>query len=532
MRRAWLLVALCAAAGALAPAAAARPRPASPWAASGLVRAPGGPFLRDRLGRRLQLHGVNLVAKCGGGARATDAPGTPCVGPTRRAAARLRPLARGRRSGPALHRRRRPHARAPRVQLGAARDHLAGPRARAEGREARRSALLRAPRRGHAVPAARRRRALRRRHRPALPGPHRPHRRPAAPGRDPLAHRHAPGRLRLRLLATPRAPSPWNGEGAAPWATCTDGDPFGPPDSWDETYGDPAGITAIHHFFSNDVRGDLQGQFARVWRVVARHFRGDRAVLGYDVLNEPADVTDRLFDRELECLYAGPVRARRLMPASRDAGADRGVVGAIQAADPTHVVFVEPSVLTNFGAGQTLGIAQPLRLRNVGLAFHPYGGPSAFAKVLEERGADADAPAGRPAALRRRVRRHLRRRGQRGHRRAGRAVLGVLELLVRPPAARSRPARWPRGCSTSARAGPTALRPGRSPAPIPRRPRARRRGRPSIRPRAASASPTGSTTASRRRRSSCSPAARTPGATASGVTGARVASARGRGCSR
>lgn len=64
-------------AAALVPSTAA----ASVW--SGLVRARGGAYMTDSLGRRLQLHGVNLVAKCGGGAVATKAAGNPCVGPMR-----------------------------------------------------------------------------------------------------------------------------------------------------------------------------------------------------------------------------------------------------------------------------------------------------------------------------------------------------------------------------------------------------------------------------------------------------------------
>ncbi len=56
-------------------------RGATAWAGAGIVRAPGGAFLTDAFGRRLQLHGADLVAKCGGGAVATSAAGSPCVGP-------------------------------------------------------------------------------------------------------------------------------------------------------------------------------------------------------------------------------------------------------------------------------------------------------------------------------------------------------------------------------------------------------------------------------------------------------------------
>ena len=48
---------------------------------AGMVQARGGPFLTDGLGRTLQLHGVNLVAKCGGGSVDMPQAGTPCVGP-------------------------------------------------------------------------------------------------------------------------------------------------------------------------------------------------------------------------------------------------------------------------------------------------------------------------------------------------------------------------------------------------------------------------------------------------------------------
>ena len=35
------------------------------------------------------------------------------------------------------------------------------------------------------------------------------------------------------------------------------------------------------------MRADLQGQYARVWHAVAAHYRGNPAVVGYEVVNEP-----------------------------------------------------------------------------------------------------------------------------------------------------------------------------------------------------------------------------------------------------
>jgi hypothetical protein len=54
------------------------------------------------------------------------------------------------------------------------------------------------------------------------------------------------------------SPAPWNGEGAPPWATCTGGQTFTAPPLWSNAYFDPAVKAAVHNFFSNDVRGDLQ----------------------------------------------------------------------------------------------------------------------------------------------------------------------------------------------------------------------------------------------------------------------------------
>jgi hypothetical protein len=79
LRHRWLLALVCGC--TLVGHAAAATTPTDPWAQIGSVRAPGGPFLRDAHGRRLQLHGVDLAAKCGGGARPLKGSGTPCVGP-------------------------------------------------------------------------------------------------------------------------------------------------------------------------------------------------------------------------------------------------------------------------------------------------------------------------------------------------------------------------------------------------------------------------------------------------------------------
>ncbi len=43
----------------------------------------------------------------------------------------------------------------------------------------------------------------------------------------------------------------------------------------------------VLHFWTNDVVGNLQGQFDLVWATVAKYFSNDPWVLGYDPYNEP-----------------------------------------------------------------------------------------------------------------------------------------------------------------------------------------------------------------------------------------------------
>ena len=58
----------------------------------------------------------------------------------------------------------------------------------------------------------------------------------------------------------------FDGEGAPNWAVCTNGVPsVDPPGRWSLEYATKAAGIAFHHFWDNNVRGDLQGQYDRVW---------------------------------------------------------------------------------------------------------------------------------------------------------------------------------------------------------------------------------------------------------------------------
>ena len=169
-------------------------------------------------------------------------------------------------------------------------------------------------------------------------------------------------------------PTPWNGEGAPPWATCTAPARFLHPQKWGPGYIDPAVKVAIHHFFANDVSGDLQGQFDRVWSAVARHFRGDPRVIGYELYNEPEDFSlgEATFSAELQCFYGGPAHEPASCADSGSQAPADGAIGSIQAADPRHIVIYEPPVVTDNDHPDTIGISEPLRFHRLALAFHAY----------------------------------------------------------------------------------------------------------------------------------------------------------------
>jgi endoglycosylceramidase len=398
VRRGWFLALVAVGlAGVFAQSAVAASPGAPVWSKDGIVAAPGGPYLTDSFGRRLQLHGVNLVAKCGGGSVATKAAGNPCVGPMRgsQPAFVLTPTAKdpGRRFtahdahtlarlgftvvrlgviweglepgpagvGPNNPKFCRPHtAGAPFPKLGASDPYRAAVVKAYLAKVNRIVGLL------------------------------------AQAGIRVIIDMHQDAWGSAFSLATGLAP--WNGEGAPPWATCTNGKTFTATPGWEQAYGVPAVMAAIHNFFSNDVSGDLQGQFTRVWTAVARYFRGNADVLGYEMYNEPTDLAISDFDRELQCDYGGPVHEPASCSQSGAQAPRSGWIGAIQAADPRHIVFYEPSVLTDFGSPETIGITEPLRFHRIALAFHMYTDPAtALPLVSAERAATkTDQPGGPP----------------------------------------------------------------------------------------------------------------------------------------
>ena len=145
----------------------------------------------------------------------------------------------------------------------------------------------------------------------------------------------------------------FDGEGAPRWAVCTDGvASVDSPGRWSREYATAAAGIAFGHFWRNDVVGDLQGEYDRMWGMVAHAFRNNPWVLGYDPFNEPFSKSlvrfrNQHFDAQLECFYTGTARVG--VPSNGappivcpPADPAKGVVPTILSNDPVHLIFDEP----------------------------------------------------------------------------------------------------------------------------------------------------------------------------------------------
>jgi endoglycosylceramidase len=162
----------------------------------------------------------------------------------------------------------------------------------------------------------------------------------------------------------------FQGEGAPAWAvplSSLPNPPLGFPGNY---FANPAENATWDAFWRNAPAPDgvgLQTHYARAWAHVAARFRGNPAVLGYEVMNEPWPGTlwslclvpllgCPLFDHTLTTFY------HRVLP-------------AIRAVDPTTTIWLEPNVLFNEGIATNLGPSGDPR---TGFAFHDYCGAEAL----------------------------------------------------------------------------------------------------------------------------------------------------------
>ncbi len=176
----------------------------------------------------------------------------------------------------------------------------------------------------------------------------------------------------------------FGGEGAPPWAVCTDGQVFvRPKGRWSRAYGTPALETAVRHFWANDVAGNLQGEYARTWANVARYFRHDPWVLGYDPINEPFTTTLRpglpdapSISTALECFYTGSAHPGLDAPFGEPLSCppsdpDEGLIPVLRRISPEKLVFDEPDIYSGRVGVNSIG---PMHLSGLVFNFHVYCG--------------------------------------------------------------------------------------------------------------------------------------------------------------
>jgi endoglycosylceramidase len=85
-------------------------------------------------------------------------------------------------------------------------------------------------------------------------------------------------------------------DGAPAWATLDEGKKHTTGATWSDAYRDSMAVqTAFDNFWRNAPGPDglgLQDHYARVWQAVAKRFASEPAVVGYDLMNEPAPGAD------------------------------------------------------------------------------------------------------------------------------------------------------------------------------------------------------------------------------------------------
>ena len=176
----------------------------------------------------------------------------------------------------------------------------------------------------------------------------------------------------------------FRGEGAPEWAVCTNNVPIVPKGGrWSNNYSNPQLDTAVGHFWHNDVVGDLQGQFDLVWATVAKYFKDDPWVIGYDPYNEPFSTTtttasESTFTTNLECFYTGKAHTGYLANGQTPLvcppnDPENGVVPTIESIDHKHLIYVEPDIywVTGGNVPSQLG---PMPFPRIVFNFHDYCG--------------------------------------------------------------------------------------------------------------------------------------------------------------
>jgi endoglycosylceramidase len=200
------------------------------------------------------------------------------------------------------------------------------------------------------------------------------------------------------------------GDGAPNWATLTDNLPHVRGGVWSESYLiSPAVQKAFDNFWANKPASDgvgIQDHYARMWQHVAKRFALNKAVIGYDIMNEPfngstanailplilteyarlfAEETGKILtEKEVLAIWTDEEKRNgallRLQKAEKYArvfdvakelnqqfektslqSMYQHVADAIRAEDTTHILFLEHSYFGNMGISSGI---EPVKRKN------------------------------------------------------------------------------------------------------------------------------------------------------------------------
>jgi len=156
----------------------------------------------------------------------------------------------------------------------------------------------------------------------------------------------------------------FQGEGWPDWAVFDDGLPAEPKRGFSQNYLFMTALQRAYENFWANVEGPggvgIQDRYDAALAHVAKRFRGNAAVLGYDVMNEPWPGT-----AWQDCIDPAGCPASDTKLGDFTAKA----IAAIRTTVPDHLVFYEPYVLFDFGGGTTIG---PFADKHLGFSFHSY----------------------------------------------------------------------------------------------------------------------------------------------------------------
>jgi endoglycosylceramidase len=153
------------------------------------------------------------------------------------------------------------------------------------------------------------------------------------------------------------------GEGFPSWSIQIDGLP-NPMTAFPSGYEvNPALQRAFENFWADRLGPGgvgLQERYAAAWKVVAKRFRDDKSVLGYEIMNEPFPGSDYATCASPPGCPTSDAQLTSL---------ERKVDHAIRSVDKRTLVFQEPYVTFNFGFADHVG---PLHDRQAVFAWHDY----------------------------------------------------------------------------------------------------------------------------------------------------------------